>query len=359
MELNKFAGLTKKQWSDMLYDYLFNTATDQYAFSDSKLERHINLANLYDSLEPRDKRMMKEGVTWLLKDTPADSENNIIFYYIFHFCIKTKPVSAQATLVSLFKSGLLKKRVVGNQNLHQLVLLACSKYPLSKQLIKSMEWSLVSDNDLNYILLCIRIFSDYSTEIAVKYFSIAYPKVESNSSELRLKLSSILIRTGVNDIYDWLTKTWNDVPDKLQSNYMIFLTTLNEATPWNQLVNMGHLGHGLKHILSNFGNAPRMSSLVEIIHDHHSGKIDDKVFETAWTILIREAKKKWKQPVSLISPDLLKFMNKPPDRFSLFGVVKKNDGTMDEEMLSVETYELQYNMLAKILGEIDSNLVTV
>lgn len=359
MELSPYTNLTKKQWMSILYDYLFSTRDDQFTFSDPKLERHVNLINLYEALEPPDRRTMKEGMTWLLKDTPASSENNFILYYIIHFCIATKPVHAQAPLVSLYKSGLLKKRFVGNQNLHQLVLLACSKYPLSKELIKSIEWSLVADNDLNYTLLCVRILSDYSSESAVKYFSLIYPKIETITPELSLKLSSIVARTGIDDIYEWVIRTWDEVPNGLYSNYETFLTALNQAVPWRQLVNMNSKGHGLTLILSNFSMPPKMASLKEIIIDHHSGKIDDKIFKTVWTVLVHVAKRTWEQPVRLISPDLLEFMKKRPDSFSLFGVIENSNATIDEEMLSVETYEYQYNMLTEILGEIDKRLVTI
>jgi hypothetical protein len=226
-EYASFQDLSGEQWREWLSAFLAGDSRPPLvAVADE--EGHQVLIRIFDSLNAKGSILFKRALFQVFETTPIIRMNEQQLYYLLHVIAYCVPVEAKKLLRRRLREGIFRRLTYGHQNLHNLLLVVCSKYNVDDELFRYVQRSARASKDFDYRLLCQRVVSTVEGPYAYHFIERLLPLMNSSEEAAAAirQLTSISERLGYHDLLDWYRSRSIELALTWEQHWSLFTNAL-------------------------------------------------------------------------------------------------------------------------------------
>jgi hypothetical protein len=224
-----FQNLNDDQWRNWLEAFLSGEPREPLVAATNEYWHQI-LIRLFDGLTPKSAVAFKRALFKVFEQTSVIQTNEYQLYTLLHVIAYAPPGEAKQLLRRRLREGIFRNLRWRGQNLHHLVLQACSKYHVDEGLAKWIQRSARSSKDYDYLLLCQRILAATGDQRAFYFTERLLPLIDSSevASEATRQLASISKKLGYADFLHWFKSRSFHLESSYRQNWLLFVDSLRE-----------------------------------------------------------------------------------------------------------------------------------
>ena len=211
-----FQTFNDTDWMEWLSAFLARNQRPPFVSSNND-PLHSVLIRVFEALEPASSIAFNRAIFRQFEETALIHKNSKRLYTLLHVIAFTLPGQAKPLLRRRLREGVFRRLNFEGQNLHNLLLAACSKFDVDDELAKWVQRSARNSRDFDYLLLCQWVLSTVEDDQAFYFIDrlLPYMNDADNRATATRQLYSVADRLGYFRFFNW----YRDRSDTLQAKW--------------------------------------------------------------------------------------------------------------------------------------------
>jgi hypothetical protein len=224
-----FQAFDEAEWMEWLSAFLADNPRPPFVRTNNDPPPSV-LIRVFEALEPKSSLAFNRALFRQFEETAIIHKNAKRFYTLLHVMSCTLPGQAKPLLRRRLREGVFRRLNFEEQNLHSLLLVACSKFDVDEELVKWVQRSARNSKDFDYLLLCQWVLSTVENDQAFYFNERLLPFMNDfdRRAETTRQLFSIADRLGYERFYDWFREQYKSLQAKWPVQWQLFVRTLRE-----------------------------------------------------------------------------------------------------------------------------------
>lgn len=201
---DNFRDFDEKEWRGWLTALLIDEPLPPHVALD-KEEWHQTIFRVFSGLEAKVRVAFNQALFEVFEQTSILRKNERQLYTLLHVICYAVPDQAKQLLRRRLRERVFRGLSYKRQDLHSLLLLACSKYHVDEALAKYVQRSARASKDYDYLLLCQQVLATIEDSQAFYFNERLLPLINSpqEAAAAARQLTSISKRLGYSCFLDW------------------------------------------------------------------------------------------------------------------------------------------------------------
>ena len=222
-----FQAFDEAEWMEWLSAFLAHNPRPPFVRSNNDPPSSV-LIRVFEALEPNSSLAFNRALFRQFEETAIIHKNSLRIYTLLHVISCTLPGQAKPLLRRRLREGVFRRLNFEGQNLHSLLLVACSKFDVDEELVKWIKRSARNSKDFDYLLLCQWVLSTVEDDQAY-YFNerlLPFMNDADRQAETTRQLFSIAHRLGYQRFHNWYRERSTSLQAKWPGQWQLFVRAL-------------------------------------------------------------------------------------------------------------------------------------
>ena len=224
-----FQAFSEADWMEWLSGFLSRNPRPPFVRSNNDPPSSV-LIRLFEALEPASSMAFNRALFRQFEGTAIIHKNSPRFYTLLHVISCTLPGQAKPLLRRRLRDGVFRRLNFEGQNLHNLLLAACSKFDVDEELAKWIQRSARNSRDFDYLLLCQWVLSTIEDDQAFYFIERLVPFMNDadNRAQTTRQLYSVADRLGYGRFLNWYRDRSESLQEKWPIEWELFVGALKQ-----------------------------------------------------------------------------------------------------------------------------------
>jgi hypothetical protein len=224
-----FQTFNEAEWMEWLGAFLARNPQPPFIRANNDPPSSV-LNRLFEALEPMSSIAFNRALFRQFEETAIIHKNSFRLYTLLHVIACTLPGQAKPLLRRRLREGVFRRLNFEGQNLHNLLLVACSKFDVDEELVRWVHRSARNSKDFGYLLLCQWVLSTVEDEQAFHFIErlIPYMNDAANRAQTTRQLYSVADRLGYYRFLDWYRERYESLQERWPREWELFVRALKE-----------------------------------------------------------------------------------------------------------------------------------
>jgi hypothetical protein len=224
-----FQAFNEADWMEWLSAFLAGNPQAPFVRSNNDPPSSV-LIHIFEALEPTSSMAFNRAIFKQFEGSAIIHKNSLRLYTLLHVISCTLPGQAKPLLRRRLRDGVFRRLKFEGQNLHNLLLAACSKFDVDEELAKWVQKSARNSRDFEYLPLCQWVLSTVEDNQAFYFIERLLPfmKDADNRAQTTRQLYSVADRLGYDRFLNWYRDRSDNLQERWPSEWELFVRALKQ-----------------------------------------------------------------------------------------------------------------------------------